>query len=61
MQIAPVFHASDLESLCSLTQVEPELFLPSYADYESHGLEHRQDPVEEIVLTEEEVAAMFPQ
>ncbi|KAM0718157.1 hypothetical protein Q7P37_006489 [Cladosporium fusiforme] len=38
-----------------------ELFLPSYADYESQDLERKQDPVEDIVLTEEEIAAMFPQ
>lgn len=38
-----------------------ELFLPSYADYESQDLEHRQDPVEEIIVTEEEIALMFPQ
>lgn len=38
-----------------------ELFLPSYADYESQDLERKQDPVQDIVLTEEEIAAMFPQ
>lgn len=38
-----------------------ELFLPSYADYESQNLERKQDPVQDIVLTEEEIAAMFPQ
>ncbi|KAK4556193.1 hypothetical protein LTR86_006890 [Recurvomyces mirabilis] len=38
-----------------------ELFLPSYADYDSQELETRQDPVEDIVLTDEEAAAMFPQ
>ncbi|GAB7324770.1 hypothetical protein MBLNU13_g08621t1 [Cladosporium sp. NU13] len=38
-----------------------ELFLPSYVDYDSQDLERRQDPVEDIVLTEEEIAAMFPQ
>jgi len=38
-----------------------ELFLPSYADYESQDLERKQDPVQDIVLTDEEIAAMFPQ
>lgn len=41
--------------------VQSELFLPSYADYESQDLERKQDPVQDIVLTEEEIAAMFPQ
>ena len=40
-----------------------ELFLPSYAhsDYDSHELEHKQDPVQDIILTDEEAAAMLPQ
>ncbi|RMZ32858.1 hypothetical protein D0859_02994 [Hortaea werneckii] len=39
-----------------------ELFLPSYADYEydSTALEHKQEPVEDIVLSDEEAAAMLP-
>jgi len=37
-----------------------ELFLPSYADYDSLDLEHRPDPVEEIRLTDEEAAAIMP-
>lgn len=37
-----------------------ELFLPSYAHHDSHDLEHKPDPVEEIVLTDEEAAAMLP-
>ncbi|KAL9531391.1 hypothetical protein SMMN14_05010 [Sphaerulina musiva] len=39
-----------------------ELFLPSYANEygESSDLEHRPDPVEEIVLTDEEAAAILP-
>ena len=44
----------------SLTLVK-ELFLPSYVDYDSQDLERKQDPVQDIVLTEEEIAAMFPQ
>lgn len=43
------------------SDISTELFLPSYADYEAQDLERKQDPVEEIVLTDEEVAAMFPQ
>jgi hypothetical protein len=38
-----------------------EIFLPSYADYHFDDLERRQDPVEDIILTEEEVRNMFPQ
>jgi hypothetical protein len=37
-----------------------DIFLPSYLDYDSSDLEHRSDPVQEIILTDEEVAAMFP-
>jgi len=53
-----------LDEVCqakvSLTFVK-ELFLPSYVDYDSQDLERKQDPVQDIVLTEEEIAAMFPQ
>jgi len=45
----------------SLTTCRKELFLPSYVDYDSQDLERKQDPVQDIVLTEEEIAAMFPQ
>ena len=38
-----------------------EIFLPSYADYHFDDLERRQDPVEDIIVTEEEVRKMFPQ
>jgi len=38
-----------------------ELFLPSYADYDAHDLEHKQDPVQDIILTDEEAAAVLPQ
>jgi hypothetical protein len=37
-----------------------EIFLPSYADYHFDDLECRQDPVQDIILTEEEVKNMFP-
>ncbi|KAH7058980.1 hypothetical protein B0J12DRAFT_379692 [Macrophomina phaseolina] len=37
-----------------------DIFLPSYADYESTELERRQDPVQDIILTDEEIASMFP-
>ncbi|KAF2005903.1 hypothetical protein P154DRAFT_570633 [Amniculicola lignicola CBS 123094] len=37
-----------------------EIFLPSYADYHFDDLERKQDPVQDIVLTEEEMANMFP-
>lgn len=39
-----------------------ELFLPSYAKHgEAQHLETKQDPVEDIVLTDEEADAMLPQ
>lgn len=37
-----------------------EIFLPSYADYTFDDLERRQDPVEDIIVTEEEVRNMLP-
>ena len=37
-----------------------EIFLPSYADYHFDDLERRQDPVQDIILTDEEVKNMFP-
>ncbi|KAK0287152.1 hypothetical protein LTS00_010190 [Friedmanniomyces endolithicus] len=38
-----------------------ELFLPSYADYDSLDLEHKAEQVQDIILTDEEAAAMLPQ
>ncbi|KAK5687614.1 hypothetical protein LTS10_001754 [Elasticomyces elasticus] len=38
-----------------------ELFLPSYADYDALDLEHKAEPVQDIILTDEEAAAMLPQ
>jgi hypothetical protein len=38
-----------------------EIFLPSYADAHFDDLERRQDPVLDIVVTDEEVRRMFPQ
>ncbi|KIW03060.1 uncharacterized protein PV09_05709 [Verruconis gallopava] len=38
-----------------------ELFLPSYLDHEFEPLERRQEPVKDIVLTDEEAAAFLPQ
>ena len=37
-----------------------EMFLPSYVDYHFDDLERRQDPVQEIIVTDEEVRNMFP-
>ncbi|EDU44670.1 hypothetical protein PTRG_11620 [Pyrenophora tritici-repentis Pt-1C-BFP] len=37
-----------------------KIFLPSYADYHFDDLERRQDPVQDIILTEEEIKNMFP-
>lgn len=38
-----------------------ELFLPSYLDHECESLERRQEPVKDIIVTDEEAAAFFPQ
>jgi hypothetical protein len=39
-----------------------EIFLPSYADYHfDTELERRQDPVADIIVTDEEVGRMFPE
>lgn len=43
-----------------ITSVCTEIFLPSYADYHFDDLECRQDPVQDIILTDEEVKNMFP-
>lgn len=38
-----------------------DIFLPSYLEHDSEDLEHRQQPVREIILTDEEAAALLPQ
>ncbi|KZF21912.1 hypothetical protein L228DRAFT_239839 [Xylona heveae TC161] len=39
-----------------------DIFLPAYADYESSAsLEHRRDPVHDIVLTDAEMQSILPQ
>jgi hypothetical protein len=39
-----------------------DIFLPSYAnDRDSRDLERRQDPVEDIIVTDEEIANWLPQ
>jgi hypothetical protein len=57
---------SSISTYCTLIAVADgstttELFLPSYANHVAQDLEHKPDPVEEIVLTDEEAAAMLPQ
>ena len=37
-----------------------EIFLPSYADFHFDELERKQDPVQEIFVSDEEVKNMFP-
>lgn len=39
----------------------PEMFLPSYVDYDYIPLNHRRDLVHEIYLSEEEVKKILPQ
>lgn len=39
----------------------PEIFLPSYIDYDYVPLENRRDPIHEIYLTDEEAQMMLPQ
>ncbi|KAI1396012.1 hypothetical protein F4819DRAFT_500564 [Hypoxylon fuscum] len=38
----------------------PELFVPSYVDYDYMPLENRREPVHEILLSDEEVKGMLP-
>ncbi|GAB7344467.1 hypothetical protein MBLNU457_2305t1 [Dothideomycetes sp. NU457] len=38
-----------------------DIFLPSYMDYDSSDLERKPDPVQDIILTDEEAAALLPQ
>jgi len=38
-----------------------EIFLPSYIDHDSGNLERRQEPVRDIILTDEEAASLLPQ
>ena len=40
---------------------DKEMFLPSYLDHEFPDLERKQDPVQDIILTDEEAAALLPQ
>jgi len=43
-----------------MTVCATEMFLPSYVDYHFDDLERRQDPVKDIIVTDEEVRNMFP-
>ena len=43
-----------------VTDRRAEIFLPSYANFDFDDLERKQDPVQEIVVTDEEIAKMFP-
>lgn len=58
------YHAesTDWTSLPLLIPSTPlELFLPSYAnDFDAQELEHKQDPIHDIILSEEDAAAMLP-
>ncbi|KAF2436122.1 hypothetical protein EJ08DRAFT_579422, partial [Tothia fuscella] len=38
-----------------------EIFLPSYVDHEFENLERKHEPVQDIILTDEECAALLPQ
>jgi len=39
----------------------PEIFVPSFCDYDYVPLEQRRDPVHEIYLSDEEIKKMLPQ
>ncbi|RKF72919.1 hypothetical protein GcM1_246116 [Golovinomyces cichoracearum] len=39
----------------------PEIFLPSYVDFEFESLDRKRDPVHEIHLSDEETKNFFPQ
>lgn len=50
------FHAQIVADM-----VWTEIFLPSYiANFDFDDLERKQDPVKDIIVTDEEVANMFP-
>jgi hypothetical protein len=51
---------SHLPFIISGLMLIADIFLPSYLDYDSSDLEHRPDPVQEIILTDEEAAAILP-
>lgn len=38
----------------------PEIFLPSYVDCDYTPLENRREPVHDILLSDEEIAKMYP-
>ncbi|CAK7231884.1 hypothetical protein SEUCBS140593_008075 [Sporothrix eucalyptigena] len=38
----------------------PEIFIPSYVDYDYTPLENRREPIHEIFLSDEEIEQMFP-
>jgi hypothetical protein len=38
----------------------PEIFLPSYVDYEYEPIEDHRDPIHEIHVTDEEIKKMLP-
>ncbi|KAJ2891361.1 hypothetical protein MKZ38_000520 [Zalerion maritima] len=39
----------------------PEIFLPSYVEYDYTPLENRREPVHDILVTDEEIQSMLPQ
>ncbi|KAF2753682.1 hypothetical protein EJ05DRAFT_489868 [Pseudovirgaria hyperparasitica] len=39
----------------------PDIFLPSYHDHDYGDLERKQEPVKDIILTDEEIKNMLPQ
>lgn len=39
----------------------PEIFLPSYVDYDYVPLDQRREPVHEIRLSDEEIKEIYPQ
>lgn len=39
----------------------PEIFIPSYMDCEYTPLDHRREPVHEIVLSDDDIKKMLPQ
>lgn len=55
------FISLDLHRVQSLlTRYALDIFLPSYADHPHVDLEHKPDPVADIIVTDEEMATMFP-
>ncbi|KAF1816148.1 hypothetical protein P152DRAFT_111857 [Eremomyces bilateralis CBS 781.70] len=53
-------HSTPLATTTLTRPPTVDIFLPSYAERDSTELEHKQDPVTDIILTDEEAASYLP-